>query len=187
MSLTVRERAETVATLRSTAITLMEMLAGWVPTTPLMEAKVLFGRHIWETAQLADLLGKRTYELRAPLHFTLAPAQEYVLFLADLSAIEPQAERVSAFYDVMLPALCARCRTYLDETDPLLDEPTVRIMQRILRDSDSMIEESRTLRSEHPQLTGVDAGWKESLVARERGIGNWLSGWSRQMQEAGHA
>jgi hypothetical protein len=173
--LTVRERAETVATLRHIEITLMETLAGWVPTTPMMEVKVLFGRHIWETAQHADILGKRTYELRSPMHFTLAPAAEYAAMLADVAATDAQAQRVSAFYDVMLPAMISRCREYLSNTDTLLDEPTVRIVKRIIADTEAMIEESRALRNEQSSLALVDAGWRDTLIARERAIPTFVA------------
>ena len=77
MGLTIREKAATVATFRSIQMSLMETLARWVPTTPEMEVKLLFGRHIWELAQHVDALGKRTYELRKPMQFSLPPSDAY--------------------------------------------------------------------------------------------------------------
>ena len=65
MTLSVRERADTIGTLRHIEVFTMETLARWVPTTPDLEAKVVFGRHIWDCAQHADALGRRTHELRA--------------------------------------------------------------------------------------------------------------------------
>ena len=67
MLLNVTERGAHVATFRWIEVRLMETLAHWVPTTPEMEAKLLFGAHIWDAAQHADILGKRTQELRLPL------------------------------------------------------------------------------------------------------------------------
>ena len=52
--LTVKERGQFVATLRYVHVSLMETLAAWVPTTPEMEVKLLFGEHIWDVAQHAD-------------------------------------------------------------------------------------------------------------------------------------
>ena len=49
-----------MATWRFIAVHLMELLARWVPSAPELEAKALFGRHIWDMAQLADQLGHRT-------------------------------------------------------------------------------------------------------------------------------
>jgi hypothetical protein len=186
VTLTVRERAETVATLRHIEITLMETLARWVPTTPMMEVKVLFGRHIWITAQHADMLGKRTYELRAPMHLTLAPTADYAAFLADLAAVKPQAERLSAFYDVAIPAVVERCRAYLAATDPLLDEPTVRIFERIVQESGTMIAEANALRGQHASLQFGGSG-VIALAARERSIETFVAGWNRTHAETANA
>src|SRR6516165_5764007 len=62
----VSERGRSVATFRYVCVWMMETIARWTPTTPEMEAKVMMGRHIWEYAQMADALGKRTFELRLP-------------------------------------------------------------------------------------------------------------------------
>jgi hypothetical protein len=175
--LTVRDRAATIATLRHIEITLMETLARWVPTTPLMEAKVLFGRHIWEVAQHADILGKRTYELRAPLNLTLAPTQEFASLLADVAAIAGQGERVAAFYEVLLPAVISRCRAYIETTDGLLDEPSVRIAKRIIAESEAMIAEAQQLRAAQPALASWDTAAIDSLASRERTITRYVAPW----------
>ena len=51
MTMTVRERADTLGTLRYASVFAMETLARWVPTTADLEAKIVLGRHIWEFAQ----------------------------------------------------------------------------------------------------------------------------------------
>ena len=76
--LTVKERGHFVATLRYVHVTLMETLAAWVPTTPEVEVKLLLGEHIWDVAQHADSLGKRTFELRLPLQHSARAADPYV-------------------------------------------------------------------------------------------------------------
>ena len=60
MSLSVALRAQRIATFRFVEVRLMEIAAAWTPTTPEMEVKVLLGRHIWDFAQHADALGKRS-------------------------------------------------------------------------------------------------------------------------------
>jgi hypothetical protein len=167
MSLSVQNRAEHVATFRFIHVFLMETLARWVPSTPEMEVKVVFGRHIWDLAQQADALGKRTYELRAPLQFSLRPAESYVGFLEDFAKTAPTAEKVHGFYDVILPGLTGRYQAYLNQTDRLLDEPTVRVVERILEEFTRMQRESQRLRDELPQLRPVDQAWLGSLRQRE--------------------
>jgi hypothetical protein len=132
VSLSVKEKAEYLGVFRWIEVFLMETLAGWVPTTPEMEIKVLFGRHVWESAQNADGLGKRTFELRAPLHYTVKPLESMAEFLEGLRGLQNTGDRIFAFYDVVVPAVVERYQGYLNRTDTLLDEPSVRVIERIL-------------------------------------------------------
>ncbi len=172
MSLSVQKRAEFVATFRFIQVFLMETVARWLPQTPEMEVKVLFGRHIWELAQQADGLGKRVYELRAPLQFSLRPVDTYVAVLEEFARTEATPEKLSSFYDVILPGLAARYRNYLERTDRLLDEPTVRVVEKILAEITKMIHESEVLRSELPQLRLNDKNWPARLAKLESGEPN---------------
>jgi hypothetical protein len=168
--LTVKERGQFVATMRYVQVWLMETLAAWVPTTPEMEVKLLFGEHIWDAAQHADALGKRTFELRLPLQHSLRPVDAYADLLAEVAAIGPTPRRLAAAYDVLLPALAARYRRYLGETDALSDAPTVRILERDLADTGRMIEQGHALRRELPDLQLTDQAWAAALRAREAAI-----------------
>jgi hypothetical protein len=152
MTLTVRDRADTIGTLRYISVFAMETLARWVPTTPDLEAKIIFGRHIWEFAQHADALGKRTHELRAALHYSPEPTAEYLAALEALRALQGSGERVAACYDALVPDLVARYTAFLESTDPFLDEPSVRVVQRNLTDLARMRDESVALRRERADL-----------------------------------
>jgi hypothetical protein len=156
MSLSVQSRAENVATFRFIHVFLMETLARWVPTTAEMEVKILFGRHIWDLAQQADALGKRTYELRAPLQFSLDPSAAYMTFLEDFAKTTSTVDKVQGFYDVVLPSLSARYQTYLNQTDRLLDEPTVRVVERILGEFTRMRTDRLNLLKDLPKLCATD-------------------------------
>jgi hypothetical protein len=172
MSLSVQDRAEYVATFRFIQVFLMETLARWVPQTPEMEVKVLFGRHIWDLAQQADGLGKRGYELRAPLQFSLRPVESYVDILEEFARTETTSQKIHGFYDVILPGLSARYQNYLELTDRLQDEPTVRVVERILDEFKRMIGESEALRKELPQLRLTDKDWPARLAKREASESN---------------
>lgn len=153
MTLTVRERADTIGTLRFISVFAMETLARWVPTTPDLEAKIIFGRHIWEFAQHADSLGKRTHELRAALHYSPEPTAEYLGALEALRALQGSGERVTACYDLLVPDLVARYAAFLEATDAFLDEPSVRVVERNLVDLARMSDESVALRRERTELS----------------------------------
>jgi hypothetical protein len=131
---TVQERAECVGTFRWIEIRLMRILAQWVPTTPQMEVKILFGRHVWDCARHADALGKRAFELRAPLHYTLPASAAFNEFLDEIAGLSLTADRVAGFYDVACPIVAEQYRLYIGLTDSLMDEPTVRILDDALRD-----------------------------------------------------
>ena len=148
MTLTVNDRARAIATFRYVEVRLMEITAAWTPTTPEMEVKVMFGRHIWDFAQHADWLGKRTFELRQPEQYTLRPAESYAQLLDEVSKEEATPARIAALYDVLLPALDRRYREYLAATDSLLDQPSVVIIERILHEMQRMKSDAGKLRRE---------------------------------------
>ena len=170
MTLNVKERGTYVATFRWIEVRLMEMLGAWVPSTPEMEAKLVFGAHIWDVAQHADSFGKRTHELRLPLQHSIEPAADYVGFLADIAATSDTSKRVAAFYECVLPAQDRMFREYLTRVDPLLDGPTVRILERIVIDLARMIGEGHALCEEVPALKLADRAWLDGLRGRERSL-----------------
>jgi hypothetical protein len=144
----VNERVSAIATFRFIEVRLMELVAGWTPSAPEMEVKVMFGRHIWAFAQHADALGKRTFELRRPEQFSLRPINEYVSLLDEVARISSTPERIATLYDTILPGLRKRYERYIAETDRMLDEPSVVIVERILLDLDRLQRESVALRAE---------------------------------------
>jgi hypothetical protein len=112
----------------------MEIAAGWTPSTPEMEVKVLFGRHIWDFARHADALGKRTFELRLPEQASRPPIDAYGALLDDVARLPQTDRRLAALYDAILPGLERRYASYLAETDPILDGPSVVVLEPILQD-----------------------------------------------------
>jgi len=170
MPLNVKQRGDHVATFRWIEVRLMETLARWVPTTPETEVKLVFGSHIWDLAQHADSLGKRTHELRLPLQHSLEPSSDFAAFLGNLAATVETDKRVAGFYDCVLPGLERRFRDYIGQVDPLLDGPTVRILERILFDIARMKRECQALREEVPAVASADAGWLDGQRRREASL-----------------
>jgi hypothetical protein len=170
MPLNVKQRGDHVATFRWIEVRLMETLARWVPTTPETEVKLVFGEHIWDLAQHADSLGKRTHELRLPLQHSLEPSGDFVAFLGNLAATVETDKRVAGFYDCVLPGLERRFREYIGQVDTLLDGPTVRILERILFDIARMKRECQALREEVPAVASTDAEWLDGQRRREASL-----------------
>jgi len=179
MGLTVREKAEFIGTFRWIEVFLMEMLARWTPSTPEMEVKILLGRHTWDCAQHADGLGKRSYELRAPLHYTLTPVNAYKMLFDEAAELSATTERVAILYDAILPALAERYQYYLDHSDLLLDEPSFRVIQRNMQDIMRMRREGDDLRNQ-PDMAHIrtnDASEKKASQwsKREAAVGVFVA------------
>ena len=162
----VRERADTIGTFRFIEVRLMESVAYWTPITPQMELKVMFGRHIFDHAQHADWLGKRTFELRQPEHYTRQSTPEYLQLLDRMRTSPDIAERLTILYDVVIPGLIARYERYLADTDRLLDAPSVLVIERILPELKRQIADSVRLRNE----LHIGAADATEMRAREAGI-----------------
>jgi hypothetical protein len=174
MGLILREKAEHLATFRWLEVFLMELLARWVPTTPEMEVKVLMGRHIWDAAQHADALGKRAFELRAPLHYTLTPLPPYLHTINELASVEDTGGRVQAVYDVILPGLGARYQHYLQNSDSLLDEPSFRVIERILGDYARMRRECEEVRADLGETLVCDPDRAQRWSRQESAITHFV-------------
>ena len=175
MGLNLREKAEYLATFRWLEVFLMETLARWVPTTPEMEVKVLMGRHIWDAAQHADALGRRTFELRAPLHYTLAPIPQHLVTLNELASVEDTPGRLQAIYHVILPGLAARYQQYLQNSDSLLDEPSFRVIEKILSDYERMKKESEEVRAQLQDVLMLDSERAQQWSRQERAITQFVA------------
>jgi hypothetical protein len=152
MGLTIAQKADTLGTFRSVLVRLMEILAAWVPTSPELEVKALFGRHIWQVAQLADAIGHRTVELRAKLHYDRPPIEAYQRVLQQASETTGSGNRVSIMYDVVLPDVQSKFETYLAQADQLLDAPSVDIVRRALLDLQRMQADRREFAVERPDV-----------------------------------
>lgn len=159
-AMTVNDRAFAIATFRFISVRLMEIVARWTPTTPEMEVKIVFGRHIWDFAQQADSLGKRTFELRQPEQFSKRPVDAYVAILDAMADLKSTNERLGALYDGLLPALERRYRDYISVADPILDEPTIIIFDRIVADLQRMRDDVNGVRRDRSI-----AAWDATAIA----------------------
>jgi hypothetical protein len=113
----------------------MRVLGGWIALTPELPAKLLFGRHVWDCAQHADLWGRRLPELRAPAQQS-EPANGAVVTLLDLvetaEGPEQTVERVTAIYRVLKPHLATLYERHLAVANPVYEPPTRRILERLI-------------------------------------------------------
>ena len=150
---------------------MMRILAGWIALTPELSAKLLIGRHVWDNAQHADLLGRRLPELRSPVHVSEPANPAFVTFMDAVE--EPEGphqtvERVVGIYGVLKPHLLASYDAHLAQTNEVYEPPTRRILERCAGD------ERRHIAAGHvvlrhllatPALEARAAAWHASLAA----------------------
>lgn len=113
----------------------MRVLGGWIALTPELPVKLLFGRHVWDCAQHADLWGRRLPELRAPAQQSEPANDRFVRFMDLLDAREARGEsleRVVGVYRVLKPHLLATYQAHLAAANPVYEPPTRRILERCI-------------------------------------------------------
>ncbi len=173
---------------------LMMMLGGWVATTPELPVKTGLGKVIWETAQAADVLGKRLPELRCGTKAVDASESANDAFAAFVQSVsEPERpdltiEKLVGPFDVLMPHLVDVYEETMRETDQICDAPTIELLDEIVRkrrrhiawgrevldrlcDTDALRERRRSRRD---QLSAelIASGGVTGTLADERGALN---------------
>ena len=149
----------------------MRILGGWIALTPEVDAKLLFGRHVWDCAQHADAWGRRLPELRAPAQ-TSEPANDAMIAFMQLleSPERPQQtlERIAGAYGVLKSHLVTVYARHLASTNPVYEPPTRRILARCLEEerrhaAAGAVVLDRLTRDDHGRERV--ATWQRSLLA----------------------
>jgi hypothetical protein len=118
---------------------LMMALGGWIATIPEVPVKTGFGKIIWESAQAADVLGKRLPELRCGRKAVAASESPNTGFADFVKAVtEPERpdqtiEKLVGVFDVLKPHLIEVYEQTMLETDQIADAPTVELLEDIVR------------------------------------------------------
>jgi hypothetical protein len=116
---------------------LMRVLGGWIALTPELPVKLLFGRHVWDCAQHADLWGRRLPELRAPAHQSEPPSEGFAHLVDLIDGLQGRHDsiaRVVAVYRVLKPHLITAYQMHLADANPVYEPPTQRILVRCLNE-----------------------------------------------------
>ena len=146
----------------------LRILGGWIALTPELPVKLLFGRHVWDCAQHADLWGRRLPELRAPAHRGTPPSEGFAHLVELVDGLQARHEsiaRVVAVYRVLKPHLVAAYQSHLAETNPIYEPPTRRILIRCLEEERRHVAAGAVilarLRISHPSLAEE---WEHRLL-----------------------
>jgi hypothetical protein len=116
---------------------MMRILGGWIALSPELPVKLLFGRHVWDCAQHADLWGRRLPELRSPAQQGEPPSEGFARLLDRIDgqqAPDQSVERIIGIYRVVKPHVVAAYEAHQAEANAIYEPPTRRILARCLEE-----------------------------------------------------
>jgi hypothetical protein len=123
---------ENAARLSSALLVLRELVhlsCGHLAREPRFEVKALLGDHIHDDARAVGKLHARRTELGGD--HAVAPTPELAA-LPDRANTEDTGRYLELAYGEVKPTLNAALRAHLDRLDPLLDEPTHRLLTQLV-------------------------------------------------------
>jgi uncharacterized ferritin-like protein (DUF455 family) len=132
-TLTVQQNLELLGKYRWCEIQMMELMGSWAYTIVDPEIKIGFGRHMYQDAVHADLLGKRIPELKGrSAHFhEIPPCDDVIRVFEKIWRTEGDLHRMTALYSVIKAALIEAYETHIRRAELPADEPTAYILRHI--------------------------------------------------------
>jgi hypothetical protein len=119
---------------------LNQIFAAHLASTPEWEVKCGFSLHMWLVAEHSASLRKRVTEMREPpLHLDKVPDDRLKLFFDEVIRAESTLELLIGVYVVSIREWVRAVRKHLEETNPLVDHPTCRLLRFILGELEDML------------------------------------------------
>jgi hypothetical protein len=110
---------------------LVHLSCGWLPLEPRLEVKYALGDHVHDDARSLSKIRRRLYELRTPSEYPGAPSEELAALLDRANEARSSAEYLEIAYGELKPTLLQAIRTHLASLDPLIDEPSLRLLTQL--------------------------------------------------------
>jgi hypothetical protein len=106
---------------------------GWIARVPSLDVKSLLGIHVYEDATFVRRIRMRLQELEVPGTYPASPGEKLQQILDFLNSISAWEEYVAAVYSVIKPGLMDAWESHFTASDPLLDEPSQRLIARFIQ------------------------------------------------------
>jgi hypothetical protein len=143
---------------------LAQGLGSWTLTIPEFEVKIETGRHIFWHADAAQRLRNRLHEQEMRLQvIDDFRDQEIDTFIDEMLSAEDAPELLVGVHSVLGKALETAYRHHIDDTDPVTDAPTIRVLRQILLDYEPMLAWAQAAIAAY-----VEGGIDESRLERWR-------------------
>lgn len=155
---------------------LMATLISHLPSEPVWEVKCALALHQWQSAEHVEALRTRIAEMRSPVpRLDVSPDDELDDFLEELGRSSNTAELLAGIYQVTYAMLADAYREHLTHTNPLVDQPTRRILRQALADIEDAVSWGRraldAVLSGDADLRRAADEWTEHLSAYVTAIG----------------
>ncbi len=111
---------------------LVHLSCGWLPLDPRLDVKYALGDHLHDDARAVAKIKRRLYELRTPSDYPGAPDEELAALLDRANDATSSADYLEIAYGELKPALNAALKTHLEHLDPVVDEPSLRLLTQLL-------------------------------------------------------
>jgi Protein of unknown function (DUF455) len=119
---------------------LVHRSCGHLALEPRFEVKALLGDHLHDDARTVTKIRRRLYELRTPSDYPGAPSGELAALL-DRAGEADTSEYLEIAYGELKPTLIAALRIHLANVDPLIDEPSLRLLTQLLHRQERHVAE----------------------------------------------
>lgn len=150
----------------------MTTLLSHLTAEPVWEVKCGYALHQWQAAEHADGLRRRIGEMRHPVpSLDAAPEQQLDAFLQEALRSNDGVELLAGTYGVACGSLAAAYREHLAESNPLVDQPTRRILRAALIDHEEALAWSAAALE---ALTRNDPEAKQRATAWQRHLRSYL-------------
>jgi uncharacterized protein DUF455 len=110
---------------------LVHLSSGWLPLVPAFTDKLRLGEHLHDDARALSKVSRRLYELRHPSDYPGAPGDELGALLDHLNEAGTPEAYLAVAYGEAKPALARAMRTHLEALDPVIDEPSLRLLRQL--------------------------------------------------------
>jgi len=127
----------------------MQTLIAHLPSMPIWEVKCAMALHQWQSAEHVEWLRTRIAEMRNPVpNLDVAPDDEGSRQLdevfEELDRTRDPVTLLTLIYGSIYPGLAAAYRAHIDETNPLVDHPTRRMLRFALQETEDAIRWSES-------------------------------------------
>jgi uncharacterized ferritin-like protein (DUF455 family) len=151
--------------------------ASWIPAIAPLEIKTGLARFVWQSAETADSLRERVFELRFPSRLLEEEGTDRALI--ELFNAVKDSPSVPAFLlsvgRILLPALRDAYQAYLEASDLIADGPTHRFLTLALAEKAEHIAAFElwieAALSKNPEARSEATAWADEVAKRLSAIG----------------